>query len=487
MARLLGIDVGTSGVKVVLVDELGVVVAQASSGYSLSSPRPLWSEQDPEDWWAAVQRCLESIGECPDAIGLTGQMHGAVFLDASDQPIRPAILWNDQRTEAECAFMDQAIGADRLRRITCNAPTTGFQAPKILWLRTNEPDAFRAVRSVLLPKDFIRLRLSGAHATDVSDAAGVGLLDVPRRTWATRIIAELGLDPSLFPQVFESAEVASSAKEGLPPVKAGTPIVAGAGDQAAGAVGVGAVRDGVLSLSLGTSGVAFRTLPGPPSGAIETINTFCHANGGWHSMGVMLSCGGAIRWARDTLFPELSFDQMSELASTAPPGCDGLAFAPYLSGERCPHDDPNARGAFVGLTLRHSRAHLARAVFEGATFGLLGVMRRLFPQGMGRHDIRVTGGGARSAFWMQMVADVFESDCATVAADEGPAYGAAILAGVGIGCWPDVLAASNTVAKLGGGFRPGRVNYAAAVELYEGVYPAIRDARMSGRLEPISQ
>jgi len=464
MAKLLGIDVGTSGCKVLLIDERGKVLKQASDEYPLSVPRPLWSEQNPEDWWAGVQRCLAQIQEPRvDGIGVTGQMHGAVFLDESDEVIRPAILWNDQRTAEECKEIDQTVGEQRVRAITCNPPLTGFQAPKLLWLRNHELSNYQKVRSLLLPKDYIRFKLTGEKVTEVSDASGTGLFDVPNRGWSDEMMRSLELDPCIFPRAVESSVITGKTTEGVL-------VVGGGGDQAAGAVGTGAVVKGVISVSLGTSGVVFTAIDSPnfdPSGA---AHTFCHANGAWHAMGVMLSCGGALRWYRDTLSPDMNYDAIAEEAGTVSPGSDGLTFLPYLSGERCPHNDPYARAAFAGLTLGHSHAHLSRAVFEGVSFGLLDGMNLLKGLGATAAEIRVTGGGARSKFWMQMLADLFGKSCVGLECDEGPAYGAAILAGVGISLWPDVAVACEATVQIKNRTEPSGIDYSHSYEQYQKLY-----------------
>ncbi len=469
MAKLLGIDVGTSGCKVLLIDENGTVLKQASAEYPLSVPRPMWSEQNPEDWWQGVQTCLAELNEPNvDAIGVTGQMHGAVFLDENDQVIRPAILWNDQRTVEECKEMDQKVGLERLRSITCNPPMTGFQAPKLLWLRNHEPENFKKVQTVLLPKDYIRFRLTGVKATEVSDASGTGLLDVPNRTWSHEMLQALDLNESLFPRCFESSEVSGKTDLGIP-------VVGGGGDQAAGAVGTGAVTEGIISVSLGTSGVVFTALKAANYDRAGAAHTFCHANGQWHAMGVMLSCGGALRWYRDTITPGLTYDQISAEASAVAPGCEGLTFLPYLTGERCPHNDPYARATFAGMTLGHTRSHISRAVFEGISFGLLDGMNLLLNLGTTASEIRVTSGGAKSPFWVQMLADVFEKPCSTLECDEGPAYGAAILAGVGIGIWPNVEVACARSIKIRSQVSPSSTNYHASYTKYRDLYVKTRD------------
>ncbi len=473
VAKLLGIDVGTSGAKALLIDERGQVLRAASASYPLLAPKPLWTEQNPEDWWRGVCSCIREIGEpAPDAIGLTGQMHGAVFLDREGAPLRPAILWNDQRTVAESEEIDRLAGAESVRRITRNPPLTGFQAPKILWLRRNEPDNFAKTALVLLPKDYIRLRLSGSSCTDVSDASGTALFDVPARDWSEELFLSLGLPQSLVPQAYESFEVCSETN-GEGGLDKGLPTVAGAGDQAAGAVGAGAVVPGLVSVSLGTSGVAFTALEAPSFDPGGAAHTFCHANGAWHAMGVMLSCGGALEWFRSVFAPAMSFDELAAAASHAPPGAEGLCFLPYLAGERTPHNDPTARGAFVGATLAHRFEHFARAVFEGVTFGLLDCMGTLRELGASPESLRVTGGGAKSGFWVQMLADCSRLACGGLAVDEGPAFGAAILAGVGIGLWPDVATACSEAVREKEVTMPSGMDYSAAYRRYGELYPSL--------------
>jgi xylulokinase len=477
VARLLGIDVGTSAMKAVLVDENGQVLRTASVEYRLHTPQSGWAEQDPGDWEAALWQVLDEIGETPDAIGLTGQMHGMVALDGSDQVVRNVILWCDQRTAEECREIESALGAERVREVTGNPMLTGFQAPKIVWMRKNEPESFSRTRSVLLPKDYIRFLLTGVKATDVSDASGVGLLDIRKRKWWNEGMEGLGLEPGWFPEVFESSVVTSSPEHGPPRERTdrGTPggncVVAGAGDQAAGAVGTGAVEPGVLSVSLGTSGVVFTTIKGPDA-AIQNdaVHTFCHANGGWHRMGVMLSCGGAVKWARDALFGDSGYDRFDQEVESIHPGCEGVTFLPYLSGERCPHVDPEARGAFGGLSLAHGRAHIARAVLEGATFGIRDCYDALDAKAT---EVRVTGGGAKSDVWMQMLADVLGVSCVRLADDEGPALGAALLAGVGVGVWPDAASASRAAVKFERRFEP-EADYAEPLARYRRMYPHTR-------------
>jgi xylulokinase len=467
MARLLGIDIGTSGCKALLIDETGKVLASASADYPLSTPQPLWSEQNPEDWYVGVQKCLQAIKVRPDAIGLTGQMHGAVFLDANDQVIRPAILWNDQRTFAECAEIDRTVGPEKVRAITGNPPLTGFQLPKILWLRKHEPAAFARLHSVLLPKDYIRFRLTGVKAGDVSDSSGTGAFDINRRQWSEELIAAVSLKPDLFPPVFESDQLCAETAERVP-------VVAGGGDQAAGAVGTGAVEPSVLSISIGTSGVVFNALIEPRVDPQGAVHTFCHANRGWHAMGVMLSCGGAVRWMRDTLYPGIAYDTIAADAATVAPGCHGLTFLPYLTGERTPHNDPFARASWAGLTLSHGRAELARAVFEGVTFGLRDGYDRLQALGAPATKARVTGGGAKSRFWLQLVADIFDMPCVTLESDEGPAFGAALLAGVGIGVFSNVAEACSATIRQKDEISPSGQDYSAWITNYRALYSSLK-------------
>jgi xylulokinase len=461
----VGLDVGTSGTKAVLIAEDGVIVASATADYPLLTPRPGWTEQEPEAWWQAccdVLRRLVAKAPGPiEAIGLTGQMHGAVFLDGDGVVIRPALLWNDQRTAAECALIEQAVGAERLRQIAGNPALTGFQAPKVLWLRDNEPEAYARVRSLLLPKDFIRYRLAGVRASDASDAAGTLLLDLAARDWSTEILGALGIPEGWLPRVYEGPEVTGHvsaegvAATGLPQ---GLPVIAGGGDNAAAAVGCGVVRPGTGFVSLGTSGVVFvpsATLEIDPSGA---LHAFCHAvPGQYHLMGVMLSAAGSLRWYRDVIATEQAatadargidvYDELLAQAAEIAPGAEGLYFLPYLAGERTPHMDPYARGGWVGLTLAHDRRHLVRALVEGVSFGLkdgLVLMERL---GVSPDLLYAVGGGARNPLWRAMLASILGVPLQRLEVEEGPALGAALLAAVGAGIHADVAAAVDAAVR----------------------------------------
>lgn len=466
MARLAGIDIGTSSAKAVVIDEHGRLLAEASRPYPLSVPQPGWAEQNPEDWWAAAQECLQEVGaDKADAVGLTGQMHGSVFLDSQGEVIRPALLWCDQRTAAECAEIEEKVGAERLRQITGNPALPGFQLPKLMWLKNHEPEAFARTSRLLLPKDYIRYKMNGMMATEVSDASGIGCLNPASRTWAPEVLDSLGLPQSLFPDVVESF-----AQTGL---WNGRPVAGGGGDQAAAAVGTGAVEPGIVSVSLGTSGVVFEAVNEFPSSHTDSVHDFCHANGAWHRMGVMISCGGAIRWCRDALYPVEGYDQMNAEAEAAGPGAAGAVFAPYLSGERCPFVDPEARGAFAGLSLQHGRGHLARAVFEGVCFGLRDCLD-LMKGGASPSRIRVTGGGAKSRLWLQLLADMFECPCERLESDEGPAYGAAILGGAAAGVWANVPEASRACVRPAEVVEPSGADYREALNRYRRLYPALR-------------
>ena len=483
MTLLLGLDVGTTGARAVLVDESGAVRAAASAEYPLHSPRPGWTEQDPSDWWAgarsAVRRAAASARDEVAGVGLTGQMHGAVFLDASDQVIRPALLWNDQRTAAQCERITSLVGADRLIELAGNPALTGFQAPKVLWLRDEEPEAYARLAHLLLPKDYVRLVLSGERATDVSDASGTLLLDVRERRWSAPILDALEIPAAWLPSLHEGPEVAGTLRTEVASelgLRAGIPIAAGGGDNAAAAVGTGIVRTGLVSSSIGTSGVVFAHADefGPdPSGR---VHAFCHAvPGRYHLMGVMLSAGGSLRWWRDVLGADRSYDDLCDAAAAVPPGAEGLLFLPYLTGERTPHLDPLARGAFFGLTARHGTAHLTRALMEGVVFGMRDSLEIVRGLGVAPAEARATGGGARHPLWLDLQADAYGLPVVRTVADEGPAYGAALLAGVAAGVFADVGDACARVALRPEVVDPDagrRAVYEERYALYRELYPA---------------
>ena len=487
MAFVIGIDTSTTATKAVVIDAAGSVVGIGTAEYGYDIPRPLWSEQQPLLWWdgtvAAIRSVLATTGVDPadvDAIGLTGQMHGLVLLDAADDVLRPAILWNDQRTAAACDAIRAALGPERLIAITGNDALTGFTAPKLVWVRDNEPEIWARVAHVLLPKDYVRFRLTGTYALDKADGAGTLLFDLAARDWSPVVLDALGIDPAWMPRTFEGPEVtgivtaAAAAATGLRP---GTPVVAGGGDQAANAVGVGAVTVGTVALSLGTSGVVFASTDAPLKDPRGQVHAFCHAvPGKWHLMTVMLSAAGSLRWFRDALAPGMEFAELVDAAAEVPAGSDGLLFLPYLTGERSPYPDPLARGAFVGLTVGHDRRHLTRAVLEGVAFGLRDGLDLMIAAGMpSPSQVRASGGGTASPLWCQILADVLGAELATVSTTEGAAYGAGLLAAVGAGWYPSVVAAAATVVTVTPVASPGAdgTRYAELHERYRELYPAL--------------
>jgi len=487
VSLVLGIDVSTTATKAILVDAGGAVRGIGTAEYPYATPRPRWSEQDPELWWEGARGSVRDAlaaagvdGGAVRAVGLTGQMHGAVLLDAADRPVRPAILWNDQRTGAECDAIRAAVGPDRLIEITGNDALTGFTAPKLLWVRANEPDVWARTAHVLLPKDYLRLRLSGEHAMDKADGSGTILFDLAARDWSPEVIAALELDPTLVPRTYEGPEVTgavtprAAAATGL---RAGTPVVAGGGDQSANAVGVGAIDPGVVALSLGTSGVVFAATESPIVEARGRVHAFCHAvPGRWHLMSVMLSAAGSLRWFRDALAPDVSFRSLDEEAAGVPAGSDGLWFLPYLTGERSPHPDPNARGAFIGLTVSHTRAHMTRAVLEGVAYGLRDGLEAMRAAGMPPPtQVRASGGGTASALWRRILADVLDVELVGTGTTEGAAYGAALLATPAAGMFTSVDEVVRAAVSVTPMAEPGpdRAVYAERHALHRELYPAL--------------
>lgn len=487
MRYLLGLDVSTTGSKALLIDETGVVIASHTTPNPISQPQPLWSEQAPADWWQGIQQSIKTVVQhiadagAIQAIGLTGQMHGLVCLDEQGAVLRPSILWNDQRTQAECDWITETIGEKRLIQLTGNRALTGFTAPKIIWVRNHEPDVYAQIAHILLPKDYVRFKLTGDYATDLAGAAGTSLLDVNQRTWSEQVLEELDIPLAWMPKTHEGPEVTGVVNEEaaqLTGLKPGTPVVGGGGDQAAQATGVGAVETGVIALTVGTSGVVFAPLPSYAYEPDGRLHAFCHAvPHQWHFMGVMLSAAGSLQWYRDTLAPDVDFSVLTDEAQAIPPGCEGLVFLPYLTGERTPHPDPLARGSFVGLTVRHTRAHLTRAVMEGVAFGLRDSFELIKQSEAGViNEVRVSGGGAKSQVWRQILADVFGAPLVVAEAVEGAAYGAALLAGVGGGVWTDVKSAAQACVKLGERIEPGKqaANYQDVYLLYRDLYPALQ-------------
>jgi xylulokinase len=488
--------VGTGGTRALLIDESGAVIASAIHEHEpFASPQSGWAEQDPHDWWKACQGALRQLlrdggiaASEIGCIGLSGQMHGAVLLDRNHEVLRPALIWCDQRTTAECRYLNDTVGPQHLVELTSNPALTNFTLTKLLWVRTNEPRIWKRFHSFLLPKDYVRLCLTGVRAIDVADASGTLLLDVAHRRWSDAMLDAVGLSPDCLPALFESQEIvgqvteAAAASTGL---KAGTPVVAGAGDQAAGATGMGIVRPGDVSATIGTSGVVFAASDAPVTDPMGRLHTFCHAiPGRWHVMGVTQAAGLSLRWFRDNFGVEQAgthqtepYEQLSAEAAKVPPGAGGVLWAPYLMGERTPHLDPDAHAALVGLAADHTRAHVVRAVLEGVAFSLKDTLTIFKELGIPVRAIRVGGGGARSALWRQIQADVYGQGVDTVQAEEGAAYGAALLAGVGVGVWPSVDAACDAVVRVAkrtvADEKAVRVMQEAYIR-YRRIYPALR-------------
>jgi len=492
---LLGIDIGTSGSRALVLDDAGRVVSASADHEAFRSSETGWAEQDPDDWWRAcqiaVRRALDSsglAGSAITAIGLSGQMHGAVLLDAHGRVLRPAIIWCDQRTAAECAWIESTVGARRLLDLTANPALTNFTLTKLLWVRTNEPEIWSRVRHVLLPKDYIRWQLSGEHAIDVADASGTLMLDVARRQWSADVLDRVGIDIGLLPRVFESPDVCaqvSRAGAAALGVREGTPIVAGAGDQAAGAVGMGITRPGAVSATIGTSGVVFAATDRPITDPRGRLHTFCHAvPGRWHVMGVTQAAGLSLRWLRDLIAPNgaATYDELTVDAACVAPGSDGVLWAPYLMGERTPHCDPSIRAAFAGLAANHGRGHLVRAVLEGVAFSLRDTFEIFSELSVPVHRIVVGGGGARSGLWREIQAAVYGRAVETIAADEGAALGAAILAGVGAGVWNTVDEAVDATVRRGDSTAAAPDSVAVMTHRYaqyRRMYPALRAIALS--------
>ena len=500
MAHLLGIDIGTSGTKTLICDEEGKVLATSMAEHPIYSPKPGWSEQNPVDWWnstivatKAVCRKAKIKPDDVSGIGLSGQMHGSVFLADGEKPLRPALLWNDQRTAEECADIEsKAGGRAALIELVCNPALTGFTAPKILWVRKHEPKVYAKTKHILLPKDYIRLCLTSEYATEVSDASGTLLLDVANRRWSDRLLELLQIDGGLLPKVYESSEVtgkltaSAAAKLDL---RAGIPIVGGGGDQAAGAVGNGIVTAGIVGATLGTSGVVFAHSDHPTRDPQGRVHTMCHAVPGmWCVFGCMLSAGGSFQWFRNNLGSEEvaaakkkkidPYELLIAEAKSAPAGCEGLQFLPYLTGERCPYPDPHARGGWIGLTSRTTRAMMIRVLLEGVTFGMRDAMEIMQQMNISITEIRAGGGGARSEFWRQLQADIYRKPIVLTNAIEGPAYGVALLAGVGTGIWKSVEEAATACIRRVQRIKP-RAKSAALYEkqyhIYHKLYGDLKD------------
>lgn len=500
MPLLLGIDIGTSGTKTLICDEDGQVLAAAVAEHAISSPKPGWSEQDPRDWWSATMTATKSVLKKAKAkpteiggIGLSGQMHGSVFLGDGDKPLRPALLWNDQRTAEQCAEIEsKAGGRTALIELVANPALTGFTAPKILWVRQHEPKVYAKTKHILLPKDYIRYLLTGEYATEVSDASGTLLLDVVNRGWSDKLLGLLAIDKALLPRLHESPEItgtltAQAARSlGL---RMGIPVVGGAGDQAAGAVGNGIVNAGIVSATLGTSGVVFAHSDIPTRDPQGRVHTMCHAvPGKWCVFGCMLSAGGSFQWYRNTLGDvEVAaakkrkvdpYELLVTEARQAPAGSEGLFFLPYLTGERCPHPDPNARGGWIGITARTTRAMLIRSLLEGVTYGMRDALEIMKQMSIPVREIRASGGGARSDFWRHLQADIYQTPLVLTNAAEGPAYGVALLAGVGTGVWRSVEEACKSSIQTTARITPSKKSsaiYNRHYQIYDKLYGDLKD------------
>jgi xylulokinase len=460
LTHLVGLDVGTTGVKAVAVTPDGELVGSAEEHYGLSTPHPGWSEQDPDDWVRASEKALATLGAAGGRVGLSGQMHGLVCLDEHDRVLRPAILWNDQRTGGECSEIEEKVGLERLIALTGNRALPGFTAPKLLWLRRHEPDVYASIRRIVLPKDYVRLRLTGEWAIDAADASGTLLFDVANRRWSDDVLEALEIPHEWLPPVGESTEIA------------------GAGDQQAAALGVGVVEPGAVSVVLGTSGVVLATLPGYAHDDLARVHVFCHAvPATWEAMGVMLSAAGALQWFHDALAPGVPFDTLTKEAASWGAGSEGLIFLPYLQGERTPHADPDARGAFVGLSLRHDRGALVRAVLEGVAYGLRDSLELLRELGVQPSAGRVSGGGARSDLWLRIVASALGLPLELPAVEEGSAYGAALLAGIASGVFSDAREAVEACVRIRETVEPD-ASWARAYDdeyaRFRSLYPAVR-------------
>ena len=499
MSIFLGIDIGTSGTKTLAINERGKILAAASASHPSYHPRPLWSEQDPEDWWKTTVRTVRAVvkkGRIKPAdvkaIGLSGQMHGSVFLDKRGKVIRRALLWNDQRTAAECDEIERLAGGRRqLIKMVANPALAGFTAPKILWLRTHEPRNFDKTVKILLPKDDVRRRMTGELATDVSDASGMLLLDVAKRNWSKKLLSKLQLDVDLLAPCYESEEVTgtltrqTAAKLGL---TTACVVVGGAGDCAANGIGTGIVKSGTLSTSIGTSSVMFVHSDKVEIDPQGRLHTFCHAvRGKWHMMGVSLTGGGALEWFADRLCSDMSagkkkssspYDALNREAKAIPPGSEGLFFLPYLAGERTPHADPDARGCFIGITLKHARGHMTRAIMEGVAYAMRDSLEIIKEMGVPVRQVRASGGGSKSPLWRQIQADVFSQKIVTINAEEGPAYGVALLAAAGAGAYKNVeeaCAATIRVVKQTSIAPKAKRYYDRAFPIYQGLYRSLRD------------
>ena len=488
----LGMDVGTGGTRAVLVDDKRQLIASASSEHEpFRTPHPGWAEQDPEDWWRAAQQAIREViaavpGARIQAVGLTGQMHGAVMLDKDGKVLRLSLIWCDQRTGEQCDWLHEQFGGgekgrERLIELTANPALPNFTLTKLLWVRDHEPEIFVKIAHVMCPKDYVRYRLTGTYAIDVHEASGTLLLDVAHRRWSTEVARVAGIPESWLPELFESPEICAKISEeaaGLTGLTAGTPVAAGAGDQGAGAVGMGILQPGSVSATIGTSGVVFAATAAPTRDPHGRLHTFCHAvPGRWHVMGVTQAAGLSLRWLRETLAPDQTYDQLTAAAAQVPAGSDGLLWTPYLLGERTPHLDSNATAAFVGITATTTRAHCTRAVLEGVAYSLKDTFTLFAELGIPVKGVRLGGGGARGPLWRTIQANIYGYPCERLTAEEGGAFGAALLAGVGAGGWPDLDAACGAAISVAEKIQPDAKlvqRYAEGYAGYRRVYPALK-------------
>ncbi|HEY1766236.1 MAG TPA: xylulokinase, partial [Terracidiphilus sp.] len=488
----LGMDVGTGGTRVVLVDDKGRLIASASSEHEpFRTPHPGWAEQDPEDWWRAAQQAIrEVIAAVPnariEAVGLTGQMHGAVMLDKDGKVLRPSLIWCDQRTGPQCDWLHDQFGGgekgrEKLIELTANPALPNFTLTKLLWVRDHEPEVFAKIAHVMCPKDYVRYRLTGTYAIDVHEASGTLLLDVAHRRWSREVAKVAGIPESWLPELFESPEICakiSAEAAGLTGLTAGTPVAAGAGDQGAGAVGMGILQPGSVSATIGTSGVVFAATAAPTRDPRGRLHTFCHAvPGRWHVMGVTQAAGLSLRWLRETMAPDQTYDQLTAAAAQVPAGSDGLLWTPYLLGERTPHLDSQATAAFVGITAATTRAHFIRAVLEGVAYSLKDTFTLFSELGIPVKGVRLGGGGARGPLWRTIQANIYGYPCERLTAEEGGAFGAALLAGVGVSAWRNLDVACSAAITVAETIQPDPKlvqRYADGYAGYRRVYPALK-------------
>ncbi len=486
-------DVGTGGTRVLLIDEAGVIVAAAQREHAaFRAEQPGWAEQDPEDWWRATQLAIcDTLAQAGEGaasriagIGLTGQMHGAVMLDQAGDVLRPALIWCDQRTSPQCDWLHRELGREHLIDLVANPALPNFTLTKLLWVREHQPEIYAKIAHILCPKDYVRFRMTGTYAMDVQEASGTLLLDVANRRWSSEVARAAGVSEAWLPELFESPVVCakiSAVGASATGLLAGTPVVAGAGDQGAGAVGMGILEPGSVSVTIGTSGVVFAATALPTKDPGGRLHTFCHAvPGRWHVMGVTQAAGLSLRWLRDLLAPGAEYDELTELAQQVAPGSDGLLYTPYLLGERTPHLDSHATAAFVGLTANHTRGHLVRAVLEGVAYSLKDSFTLFDELGIPVKGVRLGGGGARGPLWRQIQADIYAHTCDVLVAEEGGAYGAALLAGVGGGGWANVEAACATAIRVASQIEPSEAEverYARGYRGFRQVYPALKDVR----------